>query len=366
MTISTEQTPQPSALADVFGEGTATTTIGAAIVASDFGDVQAEYTALRESAAKIDLSGAGLVQINGDDAYDLLQSALARDLEFVTPEQSLISLLLDEDGTAIDLVTAYYAEEGFRIETSTGRGPATAAHLSALAAGNGQDVEVSLLNDELTLILVEGPQAAKVIEETIDPDLGALPLSGLMQVEFKGADLIVSRSGFTGEYGYKLFVPRSAVAEVWAALDIPAAGQTALEAAMFEVRQPVLHLEETGASALESGYSWLIDITKEGFVGQEAVQSAFDAGIRSTVIGFKAPEATAALPAGASVAIGGVDVGKVVLSIWSPGRQEFIGLAQLRSDLVAPSLDVTIGGEEAVAATTLAAPYFLPISWKTR
>jgi glycine cleavage system aminomethyltransferase T len=366
MTISTDQTPTSSVLAGVFPAGTATVTIGASIVASDFGDVNAEYAALRESAAKVDLSGAGLVQVNGGDAYDLLQTALARDLEFVTPEQSLISLLMDEDGKAIDLVTAYYAEEGFRLETSTGSGPATAAHLAALAASNGYDAEVSLINDQLTMILIEGPEAAKVIEETIDPDLGALPLSGLMQVEFQGADLIVSRSGFTGEYGYKLFVPTSAIEAVWAAIDIPAAGQTALEAAMFEVRQPVLHLENTGASALESGYSWLIDITKETFVGRDAVQSAFDAGVRSTVIGFKAPEATAAPAAGAPIEIGGVNIGKVVMSLFSPGRQEYIGLAQVRGDLAAPSLDVTIGGDDAVAATTLAAPYFLPISWKTR
>ena len=54
-----------------------------------------------------------------------------------------------------------------------------------------------------------------------------------------------------------------------------------------------------------------------------------------------------------------------MLSLFSPGRQEIIGLARVRPDLVAPKLDVTIGSE-AVPATTLAAPYFLPISWKTR
>jgi glycine cleavage system aminomethyltransferase T len=362
MTTSTDQTPSTSPLAGTFPAGTTTKTIESATVAWDFGDLQAEYDVLREAAGKIDLSGAGLIQVSGSGAYDLLQQALARDLEFVTPEQSLISLLLDESGKAIDVVTAYYAEDGFRLETSTGRGPVTAAHLTALAQATGSDAEITIL-DDLTLILVEGPTAAKVIEDTIDPDLGALPLSGLMEVEFDGVDLIVSRSGFTGEYGYKIFVPTSDVEKVWNAISIPAAGHGALEAAMFEVRQPVIHLENAEATALENGYSWLIDITKESYVGQEAVQSAFDAGSRSNVIGFVAPTADKPLDAGAPVEIGGVEVGKVVLSIFSPGRKEFIGLAQMRSDLVAPKLDVTIG---AVEATTLAAPYFLPISWKTR
>lgn len=363
MSTPTDQTATTSPLADVFPAGTTFKTIESATVAWDFGDLASEYAALRETAGKIDLSAAGLIQISGGDAYDLLQQALARDLEFVTPEQSLISLLLDEDGTAIDVVTAYYAEEGFRLETSPGRGPVTAAHLTALIASTGSDAEVSLLNDELTLILVEGPAAAKVIEDTIDPDLGALPLSGLMEVEYEGVSLIVSRSGFTGEYGYKIFVPRGDAEKIWSAIDIPAAGHGALEAAMFEVRQPVIYLEDNSASALANGYSWLIDITKESYVGQEAVQSAFDSGTRTNVIGFSAPAAEKALEPGSTVEIGGVEVGKVVLSLFSPGRKEYIGLAQMRSDLVAPKLGVTIGE---VAATTLAAPYFLPISWKTR
>ena len=83
------------------------------------------------------------------------------------------------------------------------------------------------------------------------------------------------------------------------------------------------------------------------------------------MIGFSAPAASTPLETGAPIAIGGVEIGKVVLSMFSPGRQEIIGLARVRPDLVAPKLSITVGSD-AVPATTLAAPYFLPISWKTR
>src|SRR5689334_5354759 len=105
---------QTSPLQHLFPETTTTQTIGAAEVAWDFGDLAAEYDVIRGSAAKIDLSGAGLVEVTGGDAYDLLQQALARDLEFVTPEQSLISLLLDESGGALDVVTVFHVEDGYR------------------------------------------------------------------------------------------------------------------------------------------------------------------------------------------------------------------------------------------------------------
>jgi glycine cleavage system aminomethyltransferase T len=363
-----------SPLAHLFA-GATTQRIGAAEVAWDHGDLAAEYAAIRGSAAKIDLSGAGLVEVTGDDAYDLLQQALARDLEFVTPEQSLISLLLDGDGGAVDVVTVYHVADGYRLETAIGRGPVTVAHLSALRDATARSAQVADRAGEVALILVEGPQAARALEDGIDPDLGALPLSGIMEVELDGVELSVSRTGFTGEYGYKIFVAAADAPAVWERLaDLQPAGVGALEVAMFEVRQPLLHRETpTGASALESGYAWLIDVTKESFHGRDAVVGAFESGVRSRVVGYAAPAADGAVPPGAEVRIGDEVVGESLHSVFSPGRGEWIGLARLRPELIAPHLDVTIGSSGGaggtgggVAARTIPAPYVVPASWKAR
>jgi aminomethyltransferase len=137
---------------------------------------------------------------------------------------------------------------------------------------------------------------------------------------------------------------------------------------MFEVRQPLLHRETpTGASALESGYAWLIDITKETFHGRDAVVDAFESGVRSRVVGYTVPGAADAVPQGAEVTIGGVGVGESLHSVYSPGREEWIGLARLRPELIAPELDVTIGSNGgSLAAQTISAPYVIPASWKVR
>jgi aminomethyltransferase len=362
-------TASTSPLQHLFPESTTTRTIGAAEVAWDYGDLTAEYGVIRGTAAKIDLSGAGLVEVVGADAYDLLQQALARDLEFVTPEQSLISLLLDDAGGAVDIVTVYHVDDGYRLETAIGRGPGTVAHLSTLRDTLGLDAEIADRAGEVTLILVEGPLAAKALEDGIDPDLGALPLSGIMEVEYEGVELSVSRTGFTGEYGYKIFVSAADAPTIWEGLtDLTPAGFGALEVAMFEVRQPLLHRETpTGASALESGYAWLIDITKETFHGRDAVVDAFESGVRSRVVGYTVPGAADAVPQGAEVTIGGVGVGESLHSVYSPGREEWIGLARLRPELIAPELDVTIGSNGgSLAAQTISAPYVIPASWKVR
>ena len=217
--------------------------------------------------------------------------------------------------------------------------------------------------------LVEGPDAAKALEDGVDPDLGALPLSGIMEIDWNGVALTVSRTGFTGEYGYKIFVAAADAPTVWEGLgELTPAGVGALEVAMFEVRQPLLHRETpTGGSALETGYAWLIDITKESFHGRDAVVGAFESGVRSRVVGYVVPGARAAVPQGAEVRIGDEVVGESLHSVFSPGRGEWIGLARLRPELIAPHLDVTVGSNgSSLPAQTISAPYVIPSSWKAR
>jgi aminomethyltransferase len=137
---------------------------------------------------------------------------------------------------------------------------------------------------------------------------------------------------------------------------------------MFEVRQPLPHRETpTGASALETGYAWLIDITKESFHGRDAVLGAFESGVRSRVVGYVVPGARAEVPRGAEVRIGDEVVGESLHSVFSPGRGEWIGLARLRAELIAPHLDVTVGADgSSLPAQTISAPYVIPSSWKAR
>jgi glycine cleavage system aminomethyltransferase T len=338
--------------------------IGAARVPWHYGDPNAEYLAIRQHAARFDYSGAGLIALTGDDGFELLQAALARDLEFVTPEQSLLSALLDEEGRPVDIVTVYLTDEGFRLETSIGQGPATIAHLEKLrAAGHGPTATITDEADAVTIILVEGVRAVEVVEQAIDPDLGTLPFGGTMAASWNGGELPVSRTGFTGEYGYKFFVPTSDAEALWTALDAATpAGLAALETAMLEVRQPLLHREAAdGATALQAGFNWLIDITKDGFVGRDAVAAEFDAGPSVLPVGF-ATDAPDVPRVGAEVSIGGEPVGRVIWAVHSPGRGQTLGLARVRSEVAAAGLDLAI---EEARARTLAAPYHTPSSWAT-
>jgi aminomethyltransferase len=308
--------------------------------------------------------------VTGRGAFDLLQTALARDVEFVTPEQCLSSLMLNDSGRVVDLVTAHLIEDGFWLETSFGRCAGTAAHLAALQAdGHGSAATVRDRRSDLSGVLIEGPAAAQIVETCIDPDLGGLPFMGVQPVSWQGRPITVSRSGFTGEFGYKLFAGPADVEELWTATaDARAAGFDALEIAMLEVRQPILHRElMAGMSALQAGYNWLIDITKTEFQGRDAVVKEFESGLTSRMIGWAAPAGTVASP-GAEITISDQKVGSVVFARPSPGRGDVLGLALIDLDLAAAGITMQVHtpSGKAVSATTLAAPYVYPTSWTNR
>ncbi|MFI7588138.1 glycine cleavage T C-terminal barrel domain-containing protein [Spongisporangium articulatum] len=336
--------------------------IGAADVVRHYGDAASEYLGLRSHGARIDLSGAGLVEVTGPDAFDLVQGALTRDLEFVTPEQSLVGALLDDDGHPVDIVTAYNVGDGFRLETSLGTGPAVIEHLKGLAERVGLDVGFRLGNPETTIILVEGPKVATLLGGAIHRDIPAMPLMGVRKAELGGVPVTLVRSGFTGEYGYKFFVATEHAAAVWDALqDLTPAGSQALETAMLEVRQPIAHKELPAAgNALQLGWSWLVDVTKDDYVGRAALMDAFEGGARAETVGFTT-EGTEPVAAGSDVRLGDEAVGLVLHSVYSPGLGKVLGLARIEPELVAPGQEFGLDGDR--AGLTLVAPYLTPASW---
>ncbi|MGW5050508.1 aminomethyl transferase family protein [Actinokineospora sp. NPDC004072] len=328
-------------------------------VALRYGALAAEYAAIRERAALLDLSGARIIEIAGPAAVDFAQRVLARDVEYLTAERCMTSLVLDADGRVVDQVVVWGRETGMLLESSVGGGARLLAHLTALADA---DVEITDRSAELTLFGLEGPYSWGVVGRLIDGELAALPFESVVDTEWDGVPIVFARTGFTGEYGYKVLLPRAEAQRLWdaAAAEAVPAGHEALELAMLEVRQPLVHREAGDADILEMGANWLVDITKEDFVGRDAVLAAFHgpAGLRT--IGFTTSSAAPA--AGTPVTVDGERIGEVVHAVHSVGLDAALGLLRVPAELAAAGLRLTVGDAE---VTTLTSPYVTPKSWST-
>ena len=330
-----------------------------ATVALRYTTLAEEYAAIRERAALLDLSGARVVEISGGDAVDFAQRVLARDVEYLTAERCMTSLVLDADGRVVDQVVVWGRETGMLLESSVGGGARLLEHLRAHADG---DVEITDRSAELTLFGLEGPYSWGVVGRLIDGELAALPFESVVDTEWDGVPIVFARTGFTGEYGYKVLLPRAEAQRLWDAASAEAApaGQEALELAMLEVRQPVVHREAGDVDILEMGANWLVDITKEDFIGRDAVVAAFEAPAGLRTVGFTT-SADAPAP-GTPVTVDGERIGEVVHAVHSVGLDAALGLLRLPADLAAAGLRLTVGDAQ---VTTLTSPYVTPKSWST-
>lgn len=347
---------------DLHPTGTTYEPVGDANVPWVYADAEAEYDALRQRAALFDLSACGLLRITGNSTA-FLQRVLARDVEFLTPDRCLTSLLLGEDGSPVDIVSVYLLDDGAILETSIGTASSTLAFLRAHA---GDDVEITELGDWAT-IAIEGPYAWGVVGRVIDPAVTALPYESVTTIAAGGGEVVFVRAGVTAEYGYKILGQVETLRTLWASLSLEAtpAGYAALELAMLEVRQPLLHAENLSSrSVFASGVSWLLDPTKGSYLGSDAVLRQFESlDDQPATVGFLSQ---VPLAPGTELFADGDRVGSVVVSRHSPGVGGHVGLVEVSRDYAAAGLVLQYApDDDASTVTTLASPYLCPTSWST-
>ena len=348
-----------SPLRSVHPEGTVYGTVGEADVALRYSTLEQEYEAIRNRAAVFDLSGVRLIEVTGDGATEYAQRVLARDVEYLTDERCMTSLVLDAEGTVVDQVVVWGREDGLLLESSVGFGDRLLEHLRAQA---GDDVTITDRTGELALFALEGPYAWGVVGRLIDAELAALPFESVVDTTWDGEEIVFARTGSTAEYGYKVIVSANSAEKLWhkAVAEAAPAGYEALELAMLEVRQPVVRHEAGSADIVEMGANWLVDITKEDFLGRDAVLAAFNAPAKRRTIGFSGGESVP--EPGTPVTIGGERVGEVVHAVRSIALDAPLGLARVEPDVAAAGLTLSVGDAE---VTTLTSPYITPKSWST-
>ncbi|WP_406299375.1 hypothetical protein OG948_29560 [Embleya sp. NBC_00888] len=349
-----------------------TVTIGHAVVPWTYADDEREYHALRHEAAIFELDSTGLIALPATgSAQALLRTLVPSDLKAVFPGQSATSLLLDAEGHPLDTITVYRLRERWLIETAFGRGPDTLTHLTAAAAAvEGADgIEPVDVRPEFTTFGLEGPHAWRVLRALFGDGVTSVPLGGIVHRTWRDAPVLIARSGYTGEYGYKVFVPPSLAAELFdAAVERSAvpAGYRTLEAAMIEVRQPLPHREVGPEDTVSGcGYNWLADLDQPDFVGRDAVLAEFKTGPAVRTVGLTMPRG-AEPPEHAEVSVAGLTIGHLVHHTDSPGLGRTLALARVSAEWAASGFDWEVAGTHGpIPARSVSSPYLVPLSWST-
>lgn len=322
--------------------------------------VLAEHTAVRERVGLFDVSHLGKASVKGAGALEFLNTQVTNDLNRITDGQAQYTMLCNHDGGVVDDLIVYRnaADDLFLIPNASNTTEVVAIIKAAAPAG----IEVVNLHEQYAVLALQGPKAASVIES-----LGVIPTMDYMafaHVSIAGCDVILCRTGYTGEHGYEL-VPRWEDASVvWDALveamkpfDGLICGLGARDTLRTEMGYP-LHGHELSLhiTPVQAGSTWAVGWKKESFRGSDALRLEKERGPHRILRGLQSSDR--GIPrAGMDVKNSeGKVVGIVTSGTFSPSLKKGIALALVEPTyLVGDSLTVDVRGRDSIA-TVVALP----------
>jgi aminomethyltransferase len=302
----------------------------------EYSGISAEHQAVRERAGMFDVSHMGEIEIAGKNALDAVQRITCNDASKLQVGQAQYSGLTTSRGTFVDDLLVYrLAPQHFLLVVNASHISADYAHIVAEIRGSGDAVAVDA-SSRYALIAVQGPQAAVAIQPLTSVDLPSIPHYWFAHGEVAGVRATISRTGYTGEDGFEIFVPPQAADRLWQALaesgkavgllpcGLGARDTLRLEASL---RLHGSDIDET-TTVLEAGLGWIVGWNKGDFVGAGALRAQKAAGLARKLIGFEMVERGIARH-GYAVYVGGEKAGAVTSGTQTPFLKKAIGMAYL-------------------------------------
>jgi aminomethyltransferase len=302
----------------------------------EYSGIVDEHLAVRTRAAIFDVSHMGEIEIAGRDALAGVQRITSNDASHLKQGQAQYSALTTPAGTFVDDLLVYrLAVEHYMLVVNAGNTEKAYRWIAEQTKSAG-DVVTFNASSRYALLAVQGPQALGVLQALTAVDLRAVRTYSFAHGEVAGVRAMISRTGYTGEDGFELFVPPNAAERVWMAvldagkpINLVPAGLGArdtlrLEAAMRLYGQDI----DENTSVLEAGLGWVVAWDKGDFVGRDALVEQKRAGISRKLVGFELIDPGIARH-GHEVFVDGEKTGLVTSGTQTPFLKKAIGLAYL-------------------------------------
>jgi aminomethyltransferase len=297
--------------------------------------VKAEQEAVRSGAGVFDVSHMGRFEVQGASAGSFLQGVVTNDVSRLGPNRAQYNLLCREDGGVLDDLVVYREPESWLVVVNASNRDKDLAWLKDRAPAG---VGIVDRTEELSLLALQGPAAESLLPaEAVE--LTAIPYFGMDRGVVAGVSTLISRTGYTGEDGFELFVPSDGVAAVWRAL--LAAGARPCGLATRDVCRLEAGLRLYGndmdedINPYEAGLGWTVRLQKGEFVGRAALERVKAEGPRRVLVGVEGSERV--IPRhGAAVSRDGARIGGVTSGTYSFWLRKGIGMALLAAGAATP------------------------------
>ena len=352
-----------------------------------------EYVAFRQSAGLLDISPLFKYEVTGPDSAAFLSYVTTRSIERLATGRVTYACLCDGQGKLIDDGTiARLDDHRYRMTT------ASPAFGWLQRNRRDFDVQIKDVSTDVAALAIQGPRSRDVMAAVLGSRVESLRYFGVMPGKLDGVDVELSRTGYTGDLGYELWLPAEAALKVWDAVfeagqphALLPAGLDALDVTRIEAgfvlqgvdyfSAPHCVIESRKSSPFEAGLGWTVQLDRDPFIGHRALQQERDGGSPWQLVGLEIswegieriygeqglPPAlpTAACRSAFPVYTAKEQVGQVTSSTWSPILKKYIALATIKTEFASPetllSVEHTVEYERTrVPAQIVDRPFFDP------
>jgi len=332
----------------------------------EYTGITAEHMAVRTRAGVFDVSHMGEIEIAGKDALKAVQRIACSDPSTLEVGQAQLAGLLTPDGTFLDDMLVYrMGPSHFMLVVNASNAAKDYAWIVEQVKAVS-DAAVVDSSSRYALIAVQGPASIDVVQPLTGVPLADIKYYWFAHGEVAGARATISRTGYTGEDGFEIFVPPNVAERVWDAIlqsgrsvDIVPAGLGARDTLRLEASMRLYGNDmDESTTALEAGLGWMIGWTNEQFIGRDALKKQKEAGVSRKLVGFEMIDRGIARH-GYQVVRDGRPVGVVTSGTQTPYLKKAIGMAYVPTDVsrTGSEIEIDIRGR-ALKARVVPMPFY--------
>jgi aminomethyltransferase len=304
-----------------------------------YGSILDEHRAVRERAGIFDVSHMGEFLVVGPRAREFVNEVITNDCSKLAPGALQYSVMCREDGTTVDdLLVFALGEERILMVVNAANIDKDFEHVCTF---DRRGVNVENASNAYGLLAVQGPMTREVLKacpifRSVKTQIDEIPYYKGFSFEYDGDEVLVSRTGYTGELGFEIFIPSKHAPAFWERIveagsphGILPIGLGARDTLRFEASYCLYgHELDDSTSPLEAGLGWVVKLNKPSFRGIDALRREKEAGSPRTLFGLELEGRNIARP-GYRVIKDGVDVGKVTSGAFSPTLQKSLCMASI-------------------------------------
>ena len=297
-----------------------------------------EHKAVRTNVGVFDVSHMGEFYVKGPGALDFVQRMTTNDASVLSIGQVQYSSMLYDNGGIVDDLLVYRLPDKYMLVVNASNLDKDFDWLKSHLPAEG--VQLYNASDDIALLAVQGPNAQDVVQKLTNYDLEQIKYYHHAELEVAGEKMLVSRTGYTGEDGFELYMSPSVAEKIWDAImeagqqnEIKPCGLGARDTLRLEMKYALYGNDmDERFNPYEAGLGWIVKLAKGDFIGREAIIDAKAQGLKRKLVCFELQER--GFPRhGYKVFKDGNEVGFVTSGTFSPMLEKGIGLAYVPPEI---------------------------------